>query len=139
MASRSHNLREAENRGRGLWTLDLGPWTNKRGMQHVAPPFGLLARMITLRVHLDDVPAENSPLLISFGSHAKGRVPVDGYPEVVDGCGQFSCLAEAGDIWAYATPILHASEAATVQGRRRVLQVDYSADLLPGGLEWLGI
>jgi len=33
-----------------------GPWTTKGRMQHVAPPFDLLARMLTLRVHLDDVP-----------------------------------------------------------------------------------
>ncbi|MCG2841808.1 phytanoyl-CoA dioxygenase family protein [Sandaracinobacter sp. RS1-74] len=116
-----------------------GPWTNKRGMQHVAPPFELLACMITLRVHLDDVSADNAPLLIAPGSHAIGRVPVNDYAAVVDRCGQFACLAEAGDIWAYATPILHASEAARVTGRRRVLQVDYSTNLLPGGLEWLGV
>lgn len=116
-----------------------GPWTTKRGLQHVAPPFELLSRMITLRVHLDDVPAENSPLLIAPGSHLLGRVPIDRYAEVVSQCGQFACLAQAGDIWAYATPILHASEAASITGHRRVLQVDYSADLLPGGLEWLGV
>jgi ectoine hydroxylase-related dioxygenase (phytanoyl-CoA dioxygenase family) len=115
------------------------PWTTKRGLQHVAPPFELLARMITLRVHLDDVPTENSPLLVAPGSHLFGRVPVDQYAEVVRQCGQFACLAQAGDIWAYATPILHASDAASVAGHRRVLQVDYSADLLPGGLEWLGV
>jgi hypothetical protein len=33
-----------------------GPWTVKRGMNHVAPPFEMLAQMVTLRVHLDDVP-----------------------------------------------------------------------------------
>ena len=33
-----------------------GPWTNKGGMHHVAPPFALLARMVTLRVHFDDGP-----------------------------------------------------------------------------------
>jgi hypothetical protein len=39
----------------------------------------------------------------------------------------------------YATPILHASEAVSVTCRRRVLQIDYSADELTGGLEWLGV
>jgi len=47
--------------------------------------------------------------------------------------------AEAGDIWLYATPILHASEAAAEPDRRRVLQVDFSAEELPGGLHWLGV
>ncbi|MEJ5979616.1 phytanoyl-CoA dioxygenase family protein [Novosphingobium sp. PS1R-30] len=116
-----------------------GPWTIKRGMNHVAPPYELLSRMVTLRVHLDDVPAENSPLLIAPGSHLAGAVPVEDYAVVVQQFGSFACLAKAGDIWAYATPILHASEATAMAGHRRVLQIDYSADDLPGGLDWLGI
>ena len=51
-----------------------GPWTRKGGMDHVAPPFDVLSRMATLRVHLDDVPATNAPLLIAPGSHRDGRV-----------------------------------------------------------------
>lgn len=66
-----------------------GPWTVKSGLNHVAPPFDLLTRMVTLRVH--------------------------------------------------ATPILHASEAASEPMSRRVLQVDFAADDLPYGLEWLGV
>lgn len=116
-----------------------GPWTTKQGMQHVAPPFELLSRMVTLRIHLDDVPATNAPLLIAPGSHKHGRVPIDAIDAVVRQCGTYTCLAEAGDVWVYATPILHASEAAAIPGRRRVLQVDFAAEELPGGLGWLGV
>lgn len=116
-----------------------GPWTVKSGMQHVAPPFEFLARMVTLRVHLDDVPADNSPLIVALGSHTEGRVPISAYEEVVGRCGTYACLANAGDVWLYATPILHASEATSAPSRRRVLQLDYSADDLPSGLEWLGV
>lgn len=116
-----------------------GPWTTKSGMQHVEPPFDLLARMLTLRVHLDDVPSGNSPLLIAPGSHTEGRIPIGDYNKVVRKYGIYSCLALAGDVWVYSTPILHASEAASVINHRRVLQVDYSADELTGGLEWLGV
>jgi hypothetical protein len=42
-------------------------------------------------------------------------------------------------VWAYSTPILHASELATAPRHRRVLQVDFAAEDLPGTLEWLGI
>jgi hypothetical protein len=114
-------------------------WTIKGGMQHVAPPFDLLSRMVTLRVHLDDVPAINAPLLIAPGSHKHGRVLEGDMQEVVGRCGTYSCLADAGDVWLYATPILHASEAATHPAHRRVLQVDFAAEELPGGLEWLGV
>jgi ectoine hydroxylase-related dioxygenase (phytanoyl-CoA dioxygenase family) len=116
-----------------------GPWSIKAGLHHVAPPFDLLSRMVTLRVHLDDVPATNAPLLIAPGSHRLGKVPVEETETVAARCGSMACLAAAGDVWAYATPILHASEAASIPARRRVLQVDYSADKLPGGLEWLKV
>jgi len=116
-----------------------GPWTIKSGLLHVAPPFAVLERMVTLRLHLDPVPARNAPLLVAPGSHRYGRIPVTEVPDVVQRCGRFDCIAEAGDVWLYATPILHASEAAAEPGRRRVLQVDFSADELPGGLRWLGI
>ena len=116
-----------------------GPWTVKSGMTHVAPPFELLSRMVTLRAHLDDVPASNAPLLIAPGSHRLGRILVEEVDEVVRRCGTRACTASAGDIWLYSTPILHASEAATAPTSRRVLQVDFAAEALPDGLEWLGV
>jgi ectoine hydroxylase-related dioxygenase (phytanoyl-CoA dioxygenase family) len=114
-------------------------WSVKSGMQHVEPPFALLSGMMTLRVHIDPVPASNAPLLIAPGSHRLGRIPEEDVKDVVQRCGTVSCLAEPGDIWLYATPILHASDAATVPMHRRVLQVDFAVGELPGGLEWLGI
>jgi hypothetical protein len=116
-----------------------GPWTVKSGMTHVAPPFELLLRMVTLRAHLDDVPASNAPLLIAPGSHRLGRIAVGDVDDVVRRCGTRACTASAGDIWLYSTPILHASEAASTPTSRRVLQVDFAAEALPHGLEWLGV
>lgn len=120
-------------------TPGFGPWTRKQGAWHVAPPFDLLARMLTLRVHLDPVPADNAPLLVAPGSHRLGLVPVGEVAGVVARCGTAACLAGAGDVWAYSTPILHASERSASPERRRVLQVDYAAEDLPGELEWLGV
>lgn len=116
-----------------------GPWTLKSGLHHVEPPFDLLAAMVTLRVHLDEVPPDNAPLLIAPGSHRLGRIPEAGISEAMRACGTAVCTARAGDIWLYATPILHASRAAARPARRRVLQLDYSARELPLGLEWLGV
>ncbi|MGK2911836.1 MAG: phytanoyl-CoA dioxygenase family protein [Sphingobium sp.] len=118
---------------------DYGPWTLKSGIQHVMPPQRLLDRMLTVRIHLDPVGPDNAPLLIAPGSHSHGRVPEHRVASLVALCGTYACLAEAGDLWLYVTPILHASEAATDPSHRRVLQVDYSADPLPTPLEWLGI
>ncbi|TWB75284.1 phytanoyl-CoA dioxygenase PhyH [Nitrospirillum amazonense] len=116
-----------------------GPWSVKDGLIHVAPPAELLAGMVTLRIHLDPVDAHNAPLLVAPGSHRLGRVAAGDVEGVVRRCGEVACLAEAGDVWLYATLILHASAAAVRPRHRRVLQVDYAADDLPGGLRWLGV
>ncbi|HVJ02979.1 MAG TPA: phytanoyl-CoA dioxygenase family protein [Sphingomonas sp.] len=118
---------------------DYGPWSIKAGLQHVEPPFSVIEKMVTIRIHLDAVPADNAPLLIAPGSHRLGKIAEAELGETVVRCGSAECLAEAGDIWIYATPIVHASSAAQGRGRRRVLQVDYSAEALPQPLAWLGI
>jgi hypothetical protein len=116
-----------------------GPWTLKAGLQHVAPPFDLLSRMITIRVHIDPVTQDNSPLLVAVGSHSFGKISEDKIEGIVKASEIFACLAVRGDAWVYSTPILHASEASRSSAGRRVLQVDYSVDELPDGLEWLGV
>jgi hypothetical protein len=116
-----------------------GPWSIKSGLIHVEPPFNILATMLTLRVHLDPVTVTNAPLLIAPGSQTRGRIPTAEINSIVHECGVISCLADAGDIWLYSTPILHASDAAVVPRHRRVLQVDYATGQLPSGLEWLGL
>ncbi len=74
-----------------------GPWTVKDGMAHVTPPAAVLAGMVTLRVHLDSVPADNAPLLVAPGSHRLGRVAQADVPGAVARCGIAACLAAAGD------------------------------------------
>jgi hypothetical protein len=68
-----------------------------------------------------------------------GRISESDVPRVVVACGVAACLAEAGDVWPYSTPILHASEAAAESRRRRVLQVDFATGEVPCGLRWLGV
>jgi hypothetical protein len=116
-----------------------GPRTCKQGLTHVEPPFSVLAGMATLRVHLDPVSMMNAPLLIAPGSHRYGRIPQADVARVVRECGISACLADAGDVWLYATSILHASDRACEPSHRRVLQVDFAVGELPGGLQWRGI
>lgn len=121
-----------------LETPGYGPWSVKAGLIHVAPPFDLLQGMTTLRLHLDDVDEDNAPLLVAPGSH-RGLIPEREAHGVVRTFGVAICLADLGDVWAYATPILHGSKAAARPRRRRVLQVDYAARALDGGLQWFGV
>ncbi|MEJ2457731.1 MAG: phytanoyl-CoA dioxygenase family protein [Novosphingobium sp.] len=117
-----------------------GPWPVKQSIQHVEPPFAIIAGMITVRIHLDPVDEQNAPLLIALGSHRRGRVPAGEVDNVVAQSEVHACLARPGDVWLYRTSILHASaRSRTPDRRRRVLQVDYAAQDLPAGLEWLGI
>jgi len=113
-----------------------GPWTVKQGRIHVAPPVSLLEHMVTVRFHLDPVDADNAPLLVSPGSHRLGLIAEDAIAGVVDRMGEAVCLAEAGTVWLYRTLILHASARAMPGRHRRVLQIDLSADDLPGGLRY---
>lgn len=122
-----------------LDAAEFGPWTVKSGLIQVEPPFKILERMVTLRVHLDAVDESNAPLRIVPGSHCLGRVPEAEIERVVATFGERLCLAERGDVWIYSTPIVHASLAALPPRRRRVLQVDYSADAKPGSLAWRGV
>jgi hypothetical protein len=116
-----------------------GPWSIKAGVVHVEPPFDIIENMITIRAHLDDCADDNAPLLVVPGSHRLGRVAAGETAGIAQTNGHAACLAGAGDLWIYATSIVHASERARNPRRRRVLQVDYASGELPGGLQWLGV
>jgi len=116
-----------------------GPWSRKDGILHVAPPVVVLERMATLRIHIDPVGADNAPLVAALGSHRIGVISAGEAAGAAGRYPQVTCLAEAGDVWAYSTPILHASDRAVAPTRRRVLQIDYATEDLPHGLEWSGV
>jgi hypothetical protein len=91
-----------------------GPWSIKSGMVHVEPPFDLLARMVTMRVHLDPVPTTNAPLLVAPGSHKRGRIPTAETPDVVRQCGVNSM---SGRSWGRLA--LCDAHSSRVRSRRR--------------------
>jgi hypothetical protein len=118
---------------------DFGPWSLKRGVHHVAPPWAILSAMLTLRIHLDPVSPANAPLLVAPGSHRLGIITEAEIDGIVARLGIRACLASGGDVWAYATPILHASAPSESCTGRRVLQLDYAGSDLPPPLEWYGL
>ena len=112
-------------------------WTVKQGLLHVEPPPSVIAQMVTLRVHLDDVPQDNGPLRVLPGSHLLGRLPEGDIETLAVRVGEFGCLAKCGDVWAYRTAIVHASSSvANGHGNRRVLQLDFACDDLDPPLRW---
>ncbi|WP_084607391.1 phytanoyl-CoA dioxygenase family protein [Sphingomonas jaspsi] len=116
-----------------------GPWSIKAGTIHVEPPFALIERMVTARIHLDPVDRDNGPLLVAEGSHRLGKIAEADIERVVSASAVQECHAGQGDAWLYATAILHSSGPNRSGRRRRVLHVDFSGDELPNPLRWRGI
>ncbi|GGB31850.1 hypothetical protein GCM10011380_21550 [Sphingomonas metalli] len=114
-----------------------GPFTRKQGRLHVAPPIAIVEAMLTVRLHLDPVDRDNGVLVVAPGSHREGFIAEDRIETVIARCGEAECPAGAGEVWIYATPILHRSARSASAARRRVLQIDYAHLPLPGGLRWL--
>jgi hypothetical protein len=68
----------------------------KRGVTHVQPPAEILAQMITMRLHLDDCPAENGALRVIAGSHRSGLLARTQIQALTTGHAQ-TVTAKAGD------------------------------------------
>jgi hypothetical protein len=49
-----------------------GPWSQKGGVVYANAPATALAKVVALRVHLDDSTAENGPLRVLPGTHTLG-------------------------------------------------------------------
>jgi Phytanoyl-CoA dioxygenase (PhyH) len=110
-------------------------WSNKAGVWQVQPPAQVLARMIAVRVHLDDCGPDNGPLRVLPGSHRFGWLDeqLDEWkrrvPEVI-------CVVGCGGVVTMCPLVLHASAKAEVVGHRRVIHIEYACDDLPEPLEW---
>jgi hypothetical protein len=115
-----------------------GPWTLKGGIPHTHAPASLLARMLTIRLHLDDCGPSSGPLRVLPGSHAQGKLDPGAIATwsarsetlVVD------CLVSAGGVVVMRPLLLHASASGTGPCHRRVIHLEHAAEALPGGLEW---
>ena len=83
-----------------------------RGLIQVEPPFAILERMVTIRVHLDPADTTQAPLRIVPESDRLGRLPEASIRHVVE-WGERLCFANRGDVWLYATPIVHVVDACS--------------------------
>jgi phytanoyl-CoA dioxygenase PhyH len=106
--------------------------TRKAGVPHVEAPREVLEAMLTVRVHLDDVTAENGPLQVLPGSHTTGKVlRLVGSPH--------SILVNRGDVLLMRPLLTHGSNASRPGTRRhrRILHLEFAAQPeLPDGYAW---
>ena len=106
--------------------------TTKAGVPHVEAPPELLAQMLTLRIHLDDVTAENGPLQVLPGTHRSIAAEPPALAPV-------TIFAKAGDVLAMRPLLFHASGASTpgTTRHRRILHLEFAAQReLPEGFAW---
>ena len=111
-------------------------WTTKDGVLHVEPPYSIMERLLTLRLHFDDCGPDNGPLLTMAGSHRMGKLPQTAITQLAKTGAPQIHTANRGDVLALRTTIIHASARATRPTRRRVLHVEYSPDDTPKSLGW---
>jgi ectoine hydroxylase-related dioxygenase (phytanoyl-CoA dioxygenase family) len=70
------------------------------------------------------------------GSHRAGRLDAAAIERWKTQVSEIQCVAKKGDVILMRPLLLHASSAARVASRRRVLHLEFAADDLPGNLEW---
>lgn len=107
--------------------------TLKAGVPHVIAPSKVLEKMLTLRIHLDEVTDENGPLLVVPGSQRSGK-GADENPR-----SPVTIHAQAGDVLAMRPLLSHASgnSVAGTTRHRRILHLEFAASaLLPDGYRW---
>jgi hypothetical protein len=113
-----------------------GPWSLKAGVLHVQPPAAVLERMISVRLHLDDCPAENGALRVVPGSHLDGKLDERNIQTLAEKSDAVTCAVGRGGALLMRPLLLHASSASSKPGHRRVLHFDYAVADLPSGMGW---
>jgi ectoine hydroxylase-related dioxygenase (phytanoyl-CoA dioxygenase family) len=112
-------------------------WSVKDGVAHVQPPVEVLEQMLALRLHLDDCGPVNGPLQVIPGSHKSGRLNARQISEWRDRQPAKICSVSRGGALLMRPLLLHASSPATEPKHRRVLHLEFAAEPLPCGLQWL--
>lgn len=115
---------------------DFGPWSVKEGIPHVQPPAELLARMITVRLHLDNADDTNGALRVIAGSHRLGRLAPSEIEAARSNLPEVTCSVPAGGAMLMRPLLLHASGKSRSARRRRVLHIEYAGFNLPPPLTW---
>lgn len=111
-------------------------WTRKAGVQCVQPPAELMARILTVRLHLDECRKDNGALKVLPGSHLIQRLSSDRIEQRAASGGETICEVPAGGAVLMCPLLLHASSPMERSGHRRVIHFEFAAFELPSPLKW---
>lgn len=106
-----------------------GPWSKKHGVVYACAPAAALAQVLALRVHLDDSNADNGPLRVLPGTHDQGVLTGDAIQELASRITPVACIVRRGGVVAMRPLLVHASSKSQSDVPRRVLHIEYAADL----------
>lgn len=113
-----------------------GPWSIKNDVHHVEPPLGVLEQITAIRIHLEDCTIQNGPLMVSPGTHRRGRIVGEEIHPIVQTHGEETCVLGAGSALLMKPLTLHRSSKTQAGRRRRVIHLDCTDASLPQPLHW---
>jgi ectoine hydroxylase-related dioxygenase (phytanoyl-CoA dioxygenase family) len=111
-------------------------WSEESGITHVIPPVAVLAKMLTVRIHLDDCDGTNGAIWAIPSSHKIGIINKTQVQKTVEENAIYGCSFKAGDVMLMSPLLLHKSPYSLSDRPRRILQIEYRATSLENGLEW---
>lgn len=113
-----------------------GPWSLKEGVVYAHAPADALARVVALRVHLNDSGAANGPLRVLPGTHHAGVLTDEEIRAFGHEVPAVDCLVTKGGVLAMRPLLVHASLKSQTEMARRVLHIEYATSMtFAGGLE----
>lgn len=111
-------------------------WTKKGGVACCQPPAQIMNNIVAVRLHLDDCPSENGALKVLRGSHHHGRISESSMPNVQTDFEEVICEVARGGAVLMNPLVLHASSPKSIDGHRRVVHFELTAQELPDPLDW---
>ncbi len=106
-----------------------GPWSTKDGLAYAHAPTDALSKVVALRIHLDDSTTLNGPLRVLRATHALGVLEDEQVHQLATESSPVECLVPAGGILAMRPLLIHSSSKSRSAADRRVLHIEYAADL----------
>ena len=120
--------------GQRVDDAEWGPWSTKGGVLYAHAPAWALAKVVALRVSLDDSTPTNGPLRVLPDSHRGGVLSDAHIAHIARATAPVDCAAPSGGVVAMRPLLIHASSKSGDAEPRRVLHIEYAADvnLRPG-------
>jgi hypothetical protein len=109
-----------------------GPWSKKAGVVYAHAPANALAKIVALRLHLDDSTRENGPLRVLPGTHTVGVLSDAQIHELAQRTEPVACTIARGGVLVMRPLLVHASSKSAGPVSRRVLHFEYSASAVFG-------